>query len=47
MNEVGVRNNPICVDSVDTSEFTDIDGNLILQGVSNFCLSCQKSSIVS
>ena len=47
MNEVGVRNNPICVDSVDTSKFTDIDDDLSLQGVSTFCLSCLKSSIVS
>ena len=34
-NEVGVRNNPVCVDSVDTSEFTNIEGDLFVQAVSN------------
>ena len=24
-NEFGVRNNPVCVDSVDTSQFTNLD----------------------
>ena len=36
-NEVGVRNNPVCVDSVDTSLYTDIGGDVTLQAVSLLC----------
>ena len=39
VNEFGVRDNPVCVDSVDTSNFVNITGTLSISAADNIAVS--------